>query len=152
MLKRFLFTFCIAATIVIVFSAFVTQKRDGRRALEAMEKQLAEEVADLREKNSNLKNEFDALKNDPLQIEKEAREKHGYIKPGERTYVKHNFAIKSPKKGEIEKPSFLARLDSFLFDGPFPWQVPLGIIAIAAIFLTFSYRHEYKGLHRQGRE
>lgn len=142
MLRRFLVTFCIVASIVIIFSAVVTKKRDGRRELEARQKELAEKVAYLNKKNADLKKKNKALVNDPIEIEREAREKYGYIKPGEVTYKKHKFAIKEPGNNEVERSSLLSRMDSFMFDGPFPWQVPLGIILIAAIFLVISYRYE----------
>ncbi|MHC4184012.1 MAG: hypothetical protein ACYSR0_11765, partial [Planctomycetota bacterium] len=66
----------------------------------------------------------------------------GYIKPGEITYRKYKFSISGPGNEEPGQSSILSRIDSFLFEGPFPWQVPLGIIAIATIFLLVSYRYE----------
>ena len=152
MLKRFLITFCIAASIVIIFSVIVTKKREERRTLEAKQKYLAEKIDDLKKGNDKLRLKKEALVNDPIEIEREARESHGYIKPGEVTYKKYNFDIKEPQNEEVEQTSVLNRLNSFLFDGPFPWQVPLGLILIATIFLIFSYRHEGKRLHRQDRE
>ena len=142
MLRRFLITFCIVATIVIVFSAAVTQKRDDRRILEARQKNLAEEVAYFKKRNPELEKENAALINDPIQIEREARENFGYIKPGEITYKKYRFSISEPKDEETKQSSILSKMDSYLFEGPFPWQVPLGIISIAAVFLLISYRYE----------
>ncbi len=148
MLKRFLVTFCIVGSIVIVFSAVVTKKREDRRTLESMHKELAEKVASLNKKNSDLKKKNDALVNDPIEIEREARNEHGYIKSGEVTFKKYKFDIKEPEINDVEKSSLLIRMDSFLFDGTFPWQVPLGLIFIAAIFLIVTYIYESRRLHR----
>ncbi len=146
MLKRFLVTFCIVASIVIVFSTVVTKKRDDRRTLEATHKELTEKVASLNKKNSDLKKKNDDLVNDPLEIEREARNEHGYMKSGEVAFKKYKFDIKEPKTNDAEKSSLLVRMDSFLFAGPFPWQVPLGLILIAAIFLIITYIYESKRL------
>lgn len=142
MLRRFIFTFSIVVSIIIIFSAIVTQKREGRRTLEARQEYLAEKVAYFKKKNSELKKEADALLNDPIQIEREARESFGFINPGEVAYKKYRFSISEPKNDEIKQSSLLSRLDSFLFEGPFPWQIPSGLILIAAIFLLISYRYE----------
>ncbi len=142
MLRRFLFTFCIVVTIVIMFSATVTKKREERRTLEAKQKTLAEKVAYFKKKNPELKKENKALINDPIQIEREARDNFGYIKPGEITYKKYRFSISEPENEETRQSGVLSKMDSYLFEGPFPWQIPLGIISIAAIFLLISYRYE----------
>ncbi len=103
---------------------------------------LAEKVAYFKKKNYELEKENDGLINDPIQVEREARESLGYIKPGETTYRKYKFSISEPENEGPRQSSILSRIDSFLFEGPFPWQVPLGIIAIAMIFLLVSYRYE----------
>ena len=149
MLKRFLVTFCIVGSIVIVFSAAVTKKREDRRTLETTHKVLVEKVASLNKKNSDLKKKNDALVNDPIEIEREARNEHGYIKTGEVTFKKYKFDIKEPKTNDVERASLLVRMDTFLFDGPFPWQVPLGLILIAAIFLIVTYVYESRRLLRK---
>ena len=82
------------------------------------------------------------IKSDPVQIERVARENYGYMRPGEIAYKKHVFQISEPNKQSNKEPGFLSKLDSFLFDGPFPWQVPLGLIAIASLFLLISYKYE----------
>jgi len=74
MLRRFLFTFSIATSIIIIFSVIVTQKREERRALEAEQRALAEKVDYFRKENERLKKESKALVNDPIQIEREARD------------------------------------------------------------------------------
>ena len=142
MLQRFLITFCIVVSIVIIFSAIVTQKREKRRTLESKLKYLSEKVAHVKIKNSALKQETKDIKNDPVQIERVARENFGYMRPGEIAYKKHAFQISDPNKQSNEEPGFLSKLDSFLFDGPFPWQVPLGLISIASLFLLITYKYE----------
>jgi len=142
MLRRFLFTFSIVASIIIVFSVIVTQRREERRALEAKQRMLAEKVDYLRKENERLKKESKALVNDPIQIEREARDNYGYIKEGEVIYKKYKFNIVEPENDEAEGPTESGGLESFLFEGPFPWQVPLGLIAIATVFLLLSYKYE----------
>ena len=142
MLRRFLFTFSIVASIIIVFSVIVTQKREERRALEAEQRMLAEKVDYFRKENERLKKESKALINDPIQIEREARDNYGYTKEGEVTYKKYKFNIKEPENGKAGRLTKSGGLESFLFEGPFPWQVPLGMIVIATLFLLFSYKYE----------
>ncbi|MFQ5964283.1 MAG: septum formation initiator family protein [Candidatus Scalinduaceae bacterium] len=142
MLRRFLFTFSIVVSIVIIFSAIVTQKREERRVLEAKQRYLAEKITFLKKKNLELKKEKEALVKDPIQIEREARERFGYINPGEVAYKKYKFSISEPDNDEFEKTNMLSKIDSFLFEGPFPWQIPSGLILIASIFLLISYRYE----------
>ena len=142
MLKRFLFTFSIVASIIIIFSVIVTQKREERRAFEANQKELTEKVVSLRKMNESLKKENKALVDDPIQIEREARDNYGYTREGEVTYKKYKFNISEPESDKAEKPTGSGGLESFLFDGPFPWQVPLGLVLIATLFLLLSYKYE----------
>jgi cell division protein FtsB len=142
MLRRFLFTFSIVASIIIIFSVIVTQKREERRAFEANQKELAEKVVSLRKMNEELKKENKALVDDPIQIEREARDNYGYTREGEVTYKKYKFNISEPESDKADKPAESGGLESFLFDGPFPWQVPLGLVLIATLFLLLSYKYE----------
>ncbi len=142
MLKRFLFTFAIVASIIIIFSVIVTQKREERRAFEANQKELTEKVVSLRKMNESLKKENKALVDDPIQIEREARDNYGYTREGEVAYKKYKFNISEPESDKAEKPTGSGGLESFLFDGPFPWQVPLGLVLIATLFLLLSYKYE----------
>ena len=133
---------------MIIFSAVVTKKREERWLLETKQKELAEMVTYLNKKNSDLKSENKAIISDPIEIEREAREKHGYIKQGEIKFKKHKFSISEPEKDLNKEMDLMRSVDAFLFEGPFPWQVPLGVILIAAIFLIVSYRYESKRLHK----
>ena len=142
MLRRFLFTFSIATSIIIIFSVIVTQKREERRALEVTQKVLSEKVDSLKVENERLKAENKALVDDPVQVEREARDNFGYTKEGETTYKKYRFNISEPVDAEAVRPMESGGLEAFLFEGPFPWQVPLGLIAIATLFLLFSYKYE----------
>ncbi len=142
MLRRFLFTFSIATSIIIVFSVIVTQKREERRALEATQKVVAEKVDSLRVENERLKAENKALVDDPIQVEREAIDNFGYTKEGETTYKKYKFNISDPENDKAGRSTKSCGLEAFLFEGPFPWQVPLGLIAIATLFLLFSYKYE----------
>ncbi len=142
MLRRFLFTFSIATSIIIIFSVIVTQKREERRALEVTQKVLAKKVDSFRVENERLKAENKALVNDPIQIEREARDNFGYSKEGETTYKKYKFNISEPENNKAGGAAKSGGLEAFLFEGHFPWQVPLGLIVIATLFLLFSYKYE----------
>ena len=142
MLRRFLFTFSIVASIIIIFSVIVTQKRGERRAFEVKQMELAEKVDSLSKTNEKLRKENKALVDDTIQIEREARDNHGYTREGEVTYKKYKFNISEPESNKAEKPTGSGGLESFLFDGPFPWQVPLGLVLIATLFLLLSYKYE----------
>ncbi len=142
MQRRFLITFSIVTLITVFFSVIVTQKREERRALEADQWVLAEQVSSLREENDRLTRENKALVNDPIQVEREARDNYGYTKEGEVTYKKYKFNISEPDNGVAETPVESGVVEEFLFEGPFPWQVPLGLIVIASLFLFFSYKYE----------
>ncbi len=142
MLRRFLFTFAIVASIIIIFSVIVTQKREERRAFEAKQMELAEKVDSLSKINEKLKKENKALVDDPIQIEREARDNYGYTREGEVTYKKYKFNISEPERNKTGKSTESGGLESFLFDGPFPWQVPLGLVLIATLFLLLSYKYE----------
>ncbi|MCP4268984.1 MAG: hypothetical protein GY777_25995 [Candidatus Brocadiaceae bacterium] len=148
MLRRFLFTFSIIVSIIIVFSFVVTQKREERRAIEVRQKALSIKVDSLRKETERLRKENVALVSDPIQIEREARDRYGYTKPDEITYEKHRFNISEPEDGKAGKSIEIGGLESFLFEGHFPWQVPLGLIVIATAFLLLSYKYEHKSLHR----
>jgi cell division protein FtsB len=143
MLRRFLFTFSIVTSIIIVFSVIVTQKREERRALEAEQRVLAEKVDYFRKENERLKKESKALVNDPIQIEREARDNYGYTKEGEVTYKKYKFNIAEPENDNVGRSTKSGGMEAFLFEGPFPWQVPLGLIVIATVFLLLSYKYEH---------
>jgi cell division protein FtsB len=142
MLRRFLFTFSIVASIIIIFSVIVTQKRGERRAFEVKQMELAEKVDSLSKTNEKLRKENKALVDDQIQIEREARDNYGYTREGEVTYKKYKFNISEPESNKAEKPTGSGGLESFLFDGPFPWQVPLGLVLIATLFLLLSYKYE----------
>lgn len=142
MLRRLLFTFSIVVSIIIIFSFIVTQKREERRDFEARQMELAKRVDSLRKKSENLKKENKALVDDPIQIEREARDNYGYTREGEVAYKKYNFNISEPESDGAEKPTESSRLESFLFEGAFPWQVPLGLILIASLFLLLTYKYE----------
>ncbi len=110
--------------------------------LEATQKVLAEKVDSLRVENERLKAENKALVDDPIQVEREARDNYGYTKEGETTYKKYKFNISEPESDKEGRSAKSGGLEAFLFEGPFPWQVPLGLIVIASLFLLVSYKYE----------
>ena len=142
MLRRFLFTFSVVISIIIIFSVTVTQKREERRALEVKQRVLTEKVDYLRENNDRLKKENKALVNDPIQVEREARDNYGYTKDGEITYQKYKFSISEPENDKAKMPAESGGVGAFLVEGDFPWQVPLGLILVATLFILVTYKYE----------
>jgi len=138
----------ITSCVVILFSSAITKVRQERFRMLETKKRLEEQVALLREKNTKLENDHTYLKDNPLRIEKEAREELGYLAPGEVVYEKYHFAINSPAKAKPETVITENRWKRFLFDGPFPWQFPTLIILVASAYYLISYHYEYKKLHK----
>jgi len=112
---------------------------------------LEKQVVQLKLQNNRLENEYSSLQKDPSRIEKEAREQLGYLSPGEITYDKYNFHIKSVARKKPDASPAMNRWKSFLFDGPFPWQFPTLIILITAAYYLITYHYEYRRLYKPER-
>ncbi|MEK6560082.1 MAG: septum formation initiator family protein [Planctomycetota bacterium] len=139
---------CITAGVVILFSSIISKARQERFSLLEGKKKLESQTSRLEAVNLKLENERSALKNDPISIEREARDRLGFITPDEVTYTKYNFHIKGITKEEPPKVIHQNRWKTFLFDGPFPWQFPALIILIATAYYLITYHFEYRKLHQ----
>ncbi len=62
------------------------------------------EIGRLEEENKLLENSIESLINDPFALEKIAREKYGYINPGDKVF---RIKVLSDKKNKSSLPSFL---------------------------------------------
>ena len=86
--KRLLLTLALCAILALVARSLI-----GDRGLieiwreHNVHQQLAAEVQSLREENTALNREIQALRSDPLAIERIAREQLGYCRPGEVTFI-----------------------------------------------------------------
>jgi len=86
--KRLLLTVALSAIIALVTRAVI-----GDRGMfeiwrkKSSFRQLSAEVRTLRDENVALKQQIQALRSDPLAIERIAREELGYARPGEVTFV-----------------------------------------------------------------
>ncbi len=86
--KRLILTLALCAILALVGRSIL-----GDRGLfevwrkKSSTQQLAAEVQALRDRNTALHQEIEALKHDPLAIERVAREEMGYSRPGEVTFV-----------------------------------------------------------------
>ena len=86
--KRLLLTVALCAVLALVGRSIL-----GDRGLfEVLRKKsshqhLAAEVQVLRDENTSLRRQIEALRHDPLSIERIAREELGYVRPGEITFV-----------------------------------------------------------------
>jgi cell division protein FtsB len=74
--------FCIAAYYVVFSANGLMVYRDKRKTSEDLDRQ----IKALQQQNSGMESEIKALKTDPKAIEKEARERLHYTKPGEVVY------------------------------------------------------------------
>ncbi|HEY5133437.1 MAG TPA: septum formation initiator family protein [Candidatus Krumholzibacteriaceae bacterium] len=63
-------------------------------------KDLSAKITQLESRNALLSAEIDRLRNDPFSIEKVAREKYGYLRPGDKVYRIVTYPEK-PEKGTI---------------------------------------------------
>lgn len=145
---KFVLILSITSCVVILFSSIISKTRQERIHMLEAKKMLEKQAFRLDAENFKLKNEYSALKNDPVRIEKEARELFGYTGIDEVFYEKHTFHMKSTMKKEPVKIATQNRWITFLFDGPFPWQFPAFIVLVTAAFYLISYHYEYRKLHR----
>lgn len=145
---KFVLMVSITSCVVILFSSIISKTRQERIQILETKKVLEKQAARLEAENAQLENEYSALKNDPVRIEKEARELLGYIGTDEVFYEKYNFRIRSTSKKEPVKIVSQNKWKTFLFDGPFPWQFPALIILIAAAYYLISYHYEYRKLRQ----
>ncbi|MCF6148177.1 MAG: septum formation initiator family protein [Candidatus Kuenenia sp.] len=141
----------ITSFVVILFSYIITNARQERFRMLETKKILEKQVVQLRLENDRLENEHSSLQEDPGRIEKEAREQLGYLAPGEVSYDKYNFNIKSITRKKPDTMPAPNRWKSFLFDGPFPWQFPTLIILITAAYYLITYHYEYRRLYKSER-
>ncbi len=148
--KFVLFVF-VTSCAVILFTSIISRVRQDRFHLMESKRQLEKQAARLEEENSRLEKEYSGLQDDPIRIEKEARERLGFAKPDEVFYKKYNFHIKNVTSKEPTKTVSQNRWKAFLFEGPFPWQFPAFIILIASAYYLISYHYEYRKLHQSDR-
>jgi cell division protein FtsB len=84
--KRLLVIGILSATI-IVFVLFSSHGLLSRWRLTGERNDLVEDIDRLRASEDSLRTMIVNLKDDTLQIERLARERYGYIRPGERVYI-----------------------------------------------------------------
>ncbi len=86
--KRLLLTLALCAILALVGRSIL-----GDRGLfevwrkKSAHQQLSAEVQALRDENASLHRQIEALRHDPLAIERIAREELGYVRPGEISFV-----------------------------------------------------------------
>lgn len=148
---KFVLMVFVTSCVVILFSWIISKTRQERIHMLEAKKILEKQAARLEAEKFLLENEYSALKNDPVRIEKEARELFGYTGADEVFYEKHNFRIRSTAKKDPVNIVPQNRWKTFLFDGPFPWQFPALIILTAAAYYLISYHYEYRKLRQSNR-
>ncbi|HLY92237.1 MAG TPA: septum formation initiator family protein [Candidatus Angelobacter sp.] len=84
--------FCIAAYYVVFSANGLMVYREKRKTSEELDRQ----IKILRQQNSGMESEIKALKTDPKAIEKEARERLHYTKPGEVVYSLPTATVAAP--------------------------------------------------------
>ncbi len=145
---KFVLMVFVTSCVVILFSSIISNARQERFSMLEAKKVLEKQASRLEAENLRLEGEYSALKNDPVRIEKEARELLGYAGVDEVFYQKYNFRIKSITKKEPATVVSRNKWKTFLFDGPFPWQFPALIILVATAFYLVSYHYEYRKLRQ----
>lgn len=147
---KFVLMVFVTSCVVILFSAIISKTRQERISMLESRKILEKQSARLEAENSRLAHEYDALKNDPVRIEKEARNRFGYMGTEEVAYPRYDFRIKSATPKETADATPQNHWKSFLFDGAFPWQLPALIILISSAYYLVSYHYEYRKLRQPG--
>ncbi len=84
--KRLIVIGVLTATIV-VFVFFSSHGLLSRWRLTSERSDLQTEIGQLRGREDSLRSVISALQTDTLQIERLARERYGYIRPGERVFI-----------------------------------------------------------------
>ena len=79
MLKNAVFLFTFAVVVFVLYLPSYTQLQDLRQK----NIDLAQQIQELKDKNTELRREKKRLEEDPIYLEKVAREKMGLIKEGE---------------------------------------------------------------------
>ncbi len=148
---KFVLLILVTSCIVMLFSSLISKTRQDRLHMLDVQKKLKKQAEYLEAENTRLEREYSALREDPVRIEKEARELLGYMKPDEIFYEKYNFRVKSVTKNEPVAEEPRNRWKAFLFDGPFPWQFPALIILISAAYYLITCHYEYRKLYRSNR-
>ena len=147
---KFILMVFLTAGVVILFSSMISSTRQEKFRMAGTKVLLEKQTARLQAETNRLEDEFTALKGDSGRIEKEARERFGYLGADEIIYPRYNFRVKNMVKREPVTLSFKNRWKAFLFDGPFPWQFPALIILISSAYYLISYHYEYRKLHQSG--
>ncbi len=147
---KFVLMVFVTSCVVVLFSAIISKTRQERISLLESRKILEKQSVRLEAENSRLAHEYDALKSDPVRIEKEARNRFGYMGTEEVAYPRYDFRVTSAIPKETENATPKNPWVAFLFDGAFPWQVPALIILISSAYYLVSYHYEYRKLRQPG--
>lgn len=147
---KFILMVFLTACVVILFSSMISSTRQEKFRMAGTKALLEKQTARLQAETNRLEDEFMALKGDSGRVEKEARERFGYLGADEIIYPRYDFRVKNMVKREPVAVSFKNRWKTFLFDGPFPWQFPALIILISSAYYLISYHYEYRKLHQSG--
>jgi len=75
------------STILLAFVLFSSHGILSRFRISSDASSLRDAKTELRHEEDSLRNEIERLKNDTLEIERLARERYGYVKPGEKVYL-----------------------------------------------------------------
>ncbi|MGQ3684283.1 MAG: FtsB family cell division protein [Candidatus Loosdrechtia sp.] len=145
---KFILMVGITSSLVILFTSLINKTRQERFQMIEIRNALEEKTEHQKAMNSLLDKEHFSLRNDPVRIEKEARERLGYRNPEEVAYERYNFNIKSIGQetpgGEVSQNS----MKDFFLEGPVRWQFPVLIILVTTALYLISYHYEYRKLHK----
>ena len=89
-----LITVCVGIALVVFLSYEILKRHTERRTLLSKQEELEKQLTHLKKRNLWLRKEKDALLEDPVRIEKEARSQLGYTRAEEVPYEKYKFNIK----------------------------------------------------------
>lgn len=99
----------LAGLLVIIVTVFILSDVGLLNLWKAQKRieTLSVRIGDLEKKNVAMQKEIEMLKTDPFTIEKVARERYGYLRPGDKVYRIITFPME--ENGETVVPSSLDR-------------------------------------------
>lgn len=146
-LGKFILLVCITSCVAILFSSLINKSRQDRFHMIEIKNALEKQFEQLQSENIILEKEYSGLKQDPIRIEKEARDNFDFIAPGEILYPRYNFNLASVTKKEAGRTAPKNRWKALFFDGTIPWQFPALIILFSMSYYLISFHYEYRKLH-----
>ncbi len=87
MARRTLLVISVATAVILAFVLFSSYGLISRWQLASEQSSLQSQIQSLRRTEDSLRSTIYTLQHDTLAVERLARERYGYVRPGERVYI-----------------------------------------------------------------